>query len=163
MVTPWLRKHYRRVARGWDAPWRPAWYRRPGAMRDEEAVPPVARRAALPGGDALSTRRRSPWPPRAMVAAGTSARADGGRRRAWPRMSCTTASAAGTAATRTRPRTREWAVGEAVRRYGDVPVCLVGMDMGARAALRAAGHPAVNSVGGHRPVAAEGRARAASR
>lgn len=40
----------------------------------------------------------------------------------------------------------EWAVGEAVRRYGDVPVCLVGMDMGGRAALQAAGHPAVTSV-----------------
>ncbi|MHC3468182.1 alpha/beta hydrolase [Streptomyces sp. 7R007] len=39
-----------------------------------------------------------------------------------------------------------WAVEEVVRRYGDVPVCLVGVDMGARAALRAAGHEAVNSV-----------------
>jgi hypothetical protein len=39
-----------------------------------------------------------------------------------------------------------WAVDEIVRRYGDVPVCLLGVDMGARAALRAAGHPAVNSV-----------------
>ncbi|MGP3952353.1 alpha/beta hydrolase [Streptomyces sp. 7N604] len=39
-----------------------------------------------------------------------------------------------------------WAADEAVRRYGDVPVCLAGTDMGARAALRAAGHPAVNSV-----------------
>ncbi|MFE7121995.1 hypothetical protein ACFU99_41840, partial [Streptomyces sp. NPDC057654] len=35
---------------------------------------------------------------------------------------------------------------EVVRRYGDVPVCLIGTGMGARAALRAAGHPAVNSV-----------------
>jgi dienelactone hydrolase len=40
----------------------------------------------------------------------------------------------------------EWAASEAVRRYGDVPVCLVGTGMGARAALRAAGHPAVSSV-----------------
>ena len=39
-----------------------------------------------------------------------------------------------------------WAADEVVRRYGDVPVCLVGVDMGARAALRAAGHEAVNSV-----------------
>ncbi|MEU5277417.1 alpha/beta hydrolase [Streptomyces asoensis] len=39
-----------------------------------------------------------------------------------------------------------WAADEAVRRYGDVPVCLAGVDMGARAALRAAGHEAVNSV-----------------
>ncbi len=40
----------------------------------------------------------------------------------------------------------EWATQEVVRRYGDVPVCLAGHGMGARAALRAAGHPAVASV-----------------
>lgn len=40
----------------------------------------------------------------------------------------------------------EWAADEVVRRYGDVPVCLVGVDMGARAALRVGGHEAVNSV-----------------
>ncbi|WP_431043957.1 alpha/beta hydrolase [Streptomyces sp. P1-3] len=39
-----------------------------------------------------------------------------------------------------------WAADEVVRRYGDVPVCLAGHDIGARAALRAAGHPAVASV-----------------
>ncbi|MEU1481645.1 alpha/beta hydrolase [Streptomyces sp. NPDC001668] len=39
-----------------------------------------------------------------------------------------------------------WAADEVVRRYGDVPVSLVGVDMGARAALRAGGHEAVNSV-----------------
>ncbi|MYV57285.1 alpha/beta fold hydrolase [Streptomyces sp. SID3212] len=39
-----------------------------------------------------------------------------------------------------------WAADEVLRRYGDVPVCLVGHGMGGRAALRAAGHPAVNSV-----------------
>ncbi|WP_416370630.1 alpha/beta hydrolase [Streptomyces sp. PR69] len=39
-----------------------------------------------------------------------------------------------------------WAVEEVVRRYGDVPVCLAGHGMGGRAALRAAGHPAVTSV-----------------
>lgn len=39
-----------------------------------------------------------------------------------------------------------WAVDEVVRRYGDVPVCLAGTDVGARAALRAAAHPAVASV-----------------
>lgn len=43
-------------------------------------------------------------------------------------------------------RDARWALEEVVRRYGDVPVCLVGTGMGARAALRAAGHPAVNSV-----------------
>lgn len=39
-----------------------------------------------------------------------------------------------------------WATDEVVRRYGDVPVCLVGVDMGGRAALRSGGHEAVNSV-----------------
>jgi hypothetical protein len=43
-------------------------------------------------------------------------------------------------------RDAEWALEEVVRRYGDVPVCLVGTGMGARAALHAAGHPAVHSV-----------------
>ncbi|WP_199549199.1 prolyl oligopeptidase family serine peptidase [Streptomyces sp. N35] len=39
-----------------------------------------------------------------------------------------------------------WAADEVVRRYGDVPVCLAGIDMGGRAALHAGGHSAVNSV-----------------
>ncbi|MFE0549707.1 alpha/beta hydrolase [Streptomyces pilosus] len=39
-----------------------------------------------------------------------------------------------------------WAADEAVRRYGDVPVCLAGLGMGGRAALRAGGHEAVGSV-----------------
>ncbi|MFE0648956.1 alpha/beta hydrolase [Streptomyces sp. NPDC059534] len=39
-----------------------------------------------------------------------------------------------------------WAVAEAVRQYGDVPVCLVGHGLGGRAALRAAGHDAVGAV-----------------
>ncbi|GHG66333.1 alpha/beta hydrolase [Streptomyces griseocarneus] len=39
-----------------------------------------------------------------------------------------------------------WAADEVTRRYGDVPVCLIGTGMGARAALRAAGHPAVTTV-----------------
>ncbi|PRH76761.1 alpha/beta hydrolase [Streptomyces solincola] len=39
-----------------------------------------------------------------------------------------------------------WAASEAVRRYGEVPLCLVGHGMGGRAALRAADHPAVVSV-----------------
>ncbi|MFF8970693.1 alpha/beta hydrolase [Streptomyces sp. NPDC014995] len=39
-----------------------------------------------------------------------------------------------------------WAADEAVRRYGDVPVCLAGVDMGGRAALHAGGHEAVDSV-----------------
>lgn len=43
-------------------------------------------------------------------------------------------------------RDASWAADEAVRRYGDVPVCLAGLDMGGRAALRAGGHEMVNSV-----------------
>lgn len=39
-----------------------------------------------------------------------------------------------------------WALDEIGRRYGEVPVCLVGTDLGARAALRAASHPAVHAV-----------------
>ncbi|MFF8283645.1 alpha/beta fold hydrolase [Streptomyces albus] len=51
-------------------------------------------------------------------------------------------------------RDAEWAVGEVVRRYGDIPVCLVGTDIGGRAALRAAGHPAVTSVAALGPALA---------
>ncbi|MFF6960063.1 MULTISPECIES: alpha/beta hydrolase [unclassified Streptomyces] len=100
---------------------------------------------ALPGGDALSTRRRSPvaaavmWPlarhlVREGAADGVAAHVVHYRFRGWNGGHAHPAEDA------------EWAVGEAVRRYGDVPVCLVGMDMGARAALHAAGHPAVTSV-----------------
>jgi hypothetical protein len=100
---------------------------------------------ALPGGDALSTRRRSPlaaavmWPlarhlVRQGLADGVAAHVVHYRFRGWNGGHAHPAEDA------------EWAVGEAVRRYGDVPVCLVGMDMGARAALHAAGHPAVTSV-----------------
>ncbi|MGW8360738.1 alpha/beta hydrolase [Streptomyces wedmorensis] len=39
-----------------------------------------------------------------------------------------------------------WAVAEAVRRYGDVPVALVGHGLGGRAALHAGGHEAVGAV-----------------
>jgi dienelactone hydrolase len=39
----------------------------------------------------------------------------------------------------------EWALDRIAERY-DVPICLLGHSMGARAALRAAGHPAVVSV-----------------
>ncbi|MEU2424581.1 prolyl oligopeptidase family serine peptidase [Streptomyces sp. NPDC007851] len=39
-----------------------------------------------------------------------------------------------------------WAADEVVRRYGDVPVCLLGVGMGGRAALHAGGHEAVNCV-----------------
>ncbi|MDJ0382929.1 alpha/beta hydrolase [Streptomyces sp. G-G2] len=39
-----------------------------------------------------------------------------------------------------------WAVEEALRRYGDVPVCLAGYDAGGRDALAQAGHEAVTCV-----------------
>jgi dienelactone hydrolase len=43
-------------------------------------------------------------------------------------------------------RDATWAADEVVRRYGDVSICLAGVGMGGRAALRAGGHEAVNSV-----------------
>ncbi|MGW6459736.1 alpha/beta hydrolase [Streptomyces sp. NPDC055078] len=39
-----------------------------------------------------------------------------------------------------------WAADEVNRRYGDVPVCMVGHGFGGRAALQAADHPGVSSV-----------------
>ncbi|GHH77701.1 alpha/beta hydrolase [Streptomyces sulfonofaciens] len=39
-----------------------------------------------------------------------------------------------------------WAADEALRRYGDVPICLAGVGMGGRAALHAGGHDAVTCV-----------------
>ncbi|MEV7522974.1 alpha/beta hydrolase [Streptomyces sp. NPDC091371] len=45
-----------------------------------------------------------------------------------------------------REEQARWAADEVGRRYGDVPVCLAGYDAGGLAALRAAGHEAVNSV-----------------
>ncbi|MEU9289659.1 alpha/beta hydrolase [Streptomyces sp. NPDC048275] len=100
----------------------------------------------LPGGNEISARRPSP-----MLAAASvrtlgrrltrAGRAEGlvghvvhYRYRGW---NGSEAHLAGDAS---------WAADEVVRRYGDVPVCLVGVSMGGRAALRAAGHSAVNSV-----------------
>ncbi|GAA3250695.1 alpha/beta hydrolase [Streptomyces lavendulae] len=45
-----------------------------------------------------------------------------------------------------REEAARWAADEAVRLYGDVPLCLAGYSAGGGAALRAAGHEAVNSV-----------------
>ena len=55
----------------------------------------------------------------------------GPRARGWPPMSCTTAAAAGTAPRRSSRADADWAADEVVRRYGDVPVCLAGLGMGA--------------------------------
>ncbi|MGW0750343.1 alpha/beta hydrolase [Streptomyces sp. NPDC002587] len=51
-----------------------------------------------------------------------------------------------------------WAADEVVRRYGDVPVCLAGYGAGGLAALRAAGHHAVNSVVALAPCSGEAAA-----
>jgi len=100
----------------------------------------------LPGGDENSARRPSPLLATASVLAmgrrltragraeGLAAHVVHYRYRGWNGSQAHLAEDAA------------WATEEAVRRYGDVPVCLAGMDMGGRAALHAAGHTAVNSV-----------------
>ncbi|MDL5203447.1 prolyl oligopeptidase family serine peptidase [Streptomyces sp. ALI-76-A] len=100
----------------------------------------------LPGGDEVSRRRPSPLLATASVRAlgrrfARAGRAEGlathvvhYRCRGWN----------GGEADLARDAT--WATEEALRRYGDVPVCLAGVDMGGRAALHAGGHEAVNSV-----------------
>ncbi|KUN84670.1 prolyl oligopeptidase family serine peptidase [Streptomyces griseoruber] len=100
----------------------------------------------LPGGEEVSERRPSPmWAAASVRGLGrrlTRAGREEGlvthvvhyRYRGW------NGGAAHLAADAT------WAADEVVRRYGDVPVCLAGIGMGGRAALRAAGHEAVNSV-----------------
>ncbi|KJK47240.1 dienelactone hydrolase [Streptomyces sp. NRRL F-4428] len=55
-----------------------------------------------------------------------------------------------------REEQARWAADEAVRRYGDVPVCLAGYAEGGQAALRAAGHGAVNAVLALAPCLADG-------
>ncbi|MFJ3333828.1 alpha/beta hydrolase [Streptomyces sp. NPDC086766] len=100
----------------------------------------------LPGGQAVSGRRPAP-----VLAAGSV--------RALGRRLARAGRAEGLAAHVVHYRYRgwngseahlardaAWAADEAVRRYGDVPVCLAGVDMGGRAALHAGGHEAVNSV-----------------
>ncbi|WP_063753030.1 alpha/beta hydrolase family protein, partial [Streptomyces resistomycificus] len=100
----------------------------------------------LPGGDEVSSRRPSTMMATASVRAlgrrlARAGREDGlathvvhYRYRGWNGSEAHLAHDA------------SWAVDEIVRRYGDVPVCLTGVDMGARAALHASGHEAVNSV-----------------
>ncbi|MFI6275728.1 alpha/beta hydrolase [Streptomyces sp. NPDC050988] len=100
----------------------------------------------LPGGEEASARRPSPMMATASVRALgrrlTRAGRDDGlvvhvvhyRFRGWN----------GTQADQARDAS--WAADEVVRRYGDVPVCLAGTDMGGRAALHSGGHTAVNSV-----------------
>lgn len=100
----------------------------------------------LPGGEASSARRPSPLLAAASVrglgrrlvragrSEGLAAHVVHYRYRGWNGSEAHQA------------RDASWAADEAVRRYGDVPVCLAGIDMGGRAALHAGGHEAVNSV-----------------
>ncbi|MEV1024421.1 alpha/beta hydrolase [Streptomyces sp. NPDC050264] len=99
----------------------------------------------LPGGEQTSTRRPSPLSAAALRPLARRLARSGRderlvthvvhyRHRGWNGAQAETA------------RDAEWAADEVVRRYGDVPVCLVGFDMGGRAALHAGGHTAVNSV-----------------
>ncbi|MGW1839873.1 alpha/beta hydrolase family protein [Streptomyces sp. NPDC002067] len=122
--------------------------RRGGAGGSGRSVSGVA--LLLPDGSPDGTGRPSPWPAlavrplagrlaRAGRAEGLTAHVVRYRHRGWN-------GAAGDPA-----RDAAWAIEEVVRRYGDVPVCLVGAGMGARAALHAAGHPAVGAVLGLAP------------
>ncbi|MCP9209154.1 alpha/beta hydrolase [Streptomyces sp. HD1123-B1] len=99
----------------------------------------------LPGGEAVGTRRPSRMSAAAVLPLarrlvragqeeGLTAHVVRYRRRGW------NGSAADPAAD------AAWAADEVGRLYGDVPVCLTGHGMGGRAALHAAGHPAVTSV-----------------
>lgn len=100
----------------------------------------------LPGGEEVSERRPSPmWAAASVRGLGrrlTRAGREEGlvthvvhyRHRGWNGSEATLAADA------------TWAADEVVRRYGDVSVCLAGIGMGGRAALRAGGHEAVNSV-----------------
>ncbi|MFI1106718.1 alpha/beta hydrolase [Streptomyces physcomitrii] len=99
----------------------------------------------LPGGEAVSARKPSPLRTSGMRGMGRhlarAGRAEGlaahlvhYRNRGWNGSEADLSQDA------------HWAAEEVRRRYGDVPVCLAGVDMGARAALHASGHPAVNSV-----------------
>ncbi|MEV5885496.1 alpha/beta hydrolase [Streptomyces sp. NPDC052020] len=100
----------------------------------------------LPGGDEVSSRRPSPLVATASMRAlgrrlSRAGRAEGlaahvvhYRCRGWNGSEARLA------------RDASWAADEVVRRYGDVPVCLAGVGMGGRAALRAGGHDAVGAV-----------------
>ncbi|MEV0324002.1 alpha/beta hydrolase [Streptomyces sp. NPDC050658] len=99
----------------------------------------------LPGGHETSARKPSPLAATAVRALGRRLARDGRdeglavhvvhyRYRGWNGAQAELAADA------------TWAADEIIRRYGDVSVCLVGVDMGGRAALRAGGHEAVNSV-----------------
>ncbi|KUN81513.1 hypothetical protein AQJ66_24265 [Streptomyces bungoensis] len=104
----------------------------------------------LPGGSVKSHRgpmKLAPWGLKAPAARIAEGGADGGvavhllryRYRGWNGEEASTAV------------DTEWALGELARRYGDVPVTLVGNSLGGRAAFWAAGHANVVSVAGVAP------------
>ncbi|WP_328378365.1 alpha/beta hydrolase [Streptomyces sp. NBC_00440] len=114
-----------------------------GAGGTQSAVSGVV--LLLPDGDPVSRRRSSPLPyaslrpparrlARAGRGDGLAAHVVRYRFRGWNGTDAHLAEDA------------SWAVDEALRRYGDVPVCLAGHGMGGRAALHTAGHHAVTSV-----------------
>ncbi|WP_318214168.1 alpha/beta hydrolase [Streptomyces sp. SCL15-6] len=100
----------------------------------------------LPGGDEVSSRRPSPLLASASVRALGRRLARAGRDEGLATHVVHYRYRGWNGAEAHLARDADWAAAEAVRRYGDVPVCLVGVGMGGRAALRAGGHEAVNSV-----------------
>ncbi|MEU9590522.1 alpha/beta hydrolase [Streptomyces sp. NPDC048219] len=100
----------------------------------------------LPGGEEVSGRRPSPLPASAPVRALGRRLARAGREEGLATHVVRYRYRGWNGAEAHLARDADWAAAEAVRRYGDVPVCLVGVGMGGRAALRAGGHEAVNSV-----------------
>ncbi|MFJ8546520.1 alpha/beta hydrolase [Streptomyces sp. NPDC093586] len=100
----------------------------------------------LPGGDEVSGRRPSPLPPAAPVRALGRRLARAGRDEGLATHVVHYRHRGWNGAEAHLARDADWAAAEAVRRYGDVPVCLAGVGMGGRAALRAGGHEAVGCV-----------------
>ncbi|MFJ9406200.1 alpha/beta hydrolase [Streptomyces sp. NPDC101393] len=114
-----------------------------GSAGAESAVSGVA--LLLPEGEPVGVRRPSPLP--ALAVRPLAARlAKAGRSEGLTAHVLHYRCRGWNGAAAHPARDADWALEEVVRRYGDVPVCLVGTGMGARAALHAAGHPAVNSV-----------------
>ncbi|MFF4652691.1 alpha/beta hydrolase [Streptomyces sp. NPDC001380] len=110
---------------------------------------------ALPGGSVASTRRPlriAAWGLRPLLErlnavggpAGVAAHVLRYRYRGWNGAEAHTAA------------DTQWALEEVRRRYGDVPVALVGNSLGGRAAFWAAGHPLVVSVAGVAPWLPDG-------
>ncbi|MET9256873.1 alpha/beta hydrolase [Streptomyces sp. NPDC003717] len=100
----------------------------------------------LPGGDEVSERRPSPLRAAASVRALGRGLVRAGREEGLAVHVVHYRCRGWNGARAQLAHDAAWAVEEAVRRYGDVPVCLAGVGMGGRAALRAGGHEAVGAV-----------------